>query len=870
MNVGEKLGPYEIVALIGKGGMGEVYRAHDSRLGRDVAIKFSKEEFNERFEREARAVAALSHHNICHLYDVGPNYLVMEYIEGGSPKGPLPLEEALKIARQVADALEAAHEKGIVHRDLKPANIKITPAGTVKVLDFGLAKQTTPSSGDSENSPTLTMGATQAGTILGTAAYMAPEQARGKPVDKRADIWAFGAVLYELLSGERAFKGDDITDILASVVKDQPDLSHVPAEVRRLLAKCLEKDPKRRLRDIGDVWELLNDPTTVPQTTPARSRIGIVGWVLAAIAAACATALAILHFHAAPPPGAALMRFQIPVPDNLRLSPSGIMSLSPDGRKLAFLGLGADGTPRIWVRMLDSLEARMLEGTQSPNSPPPFWSPDSRFLAFDADGKVKKIDILGGAPQTLCDHNNVAVGGSWSPDGIILFGSTVGAIMRVPASGGTATPVTAIDPNRKETRHAFPQFLADGRHFLYLRTSNDPEDSGIYIGSLDVKPDQQDSRRLISTLFGAAYAASPDSSSGRVLFVRDNTVFAQAFDERRLSLSGEAVQVTDQVGTYLGSASFSISQNGVLSYRSAVGQLDNPTWFDASGNVIGSFDQPGDYREMRISPDGKRAAVSRFLTQQEDIWILDLVRGSSTRLTFEGSREQNPVWSPDGTQIAFSSDRGGKAELYSKAANGSGSETLLFSSKDNKRPDDWSPDGQFLLFTTFNTLLRGDILALPLNGDRKPFPIVQTQFNEDQARFSPDGKWIAYSSNQSGRSEVYVKRFARDSRNGSAQEEGETIVSKNGATQPWWRRDGKALFYLAQDGSVMEAPVAGGTKFEPGIPRLVFRAPPSTVFRFMGNVSPDGKRFLFLAPPVLRTTPAPFTIVLNWTELLKK
>jgi Tol biopolymer transport system component len=557
------------------------------------------------------------------------------------------------------------------------------------------------------------------------------------------------------------------------------------------------------------------------------------------------------------------------------LAPSGVVSLSPDGRKLAFLAAGPDGVQRIWVRMLDSLEVRMLEGTQVPNSPPPFWSPDSRFIAFDTDGKLKKVDILGGAPQSICDDQNIAVGGSWNSDGVILFGSTTGGIMRVPASGGTAVPATAIDSNRKETRHAFPVFLPDGRHFLYLRTSIDAENSGIYVGSIDATPDRQDFSRLISTALGADYAAAPDSSAGRVLFVRENTLFAQAFDERRLNLTGEAAQVAEQVGTYLGSASFTVSRTGVMAYRTTAGQLDRPTWFDVSGNAAGSFDQPGDYRQLRISPDGNRAAVSRFLTQKEDIWILDLARGSSTRLTFDGTRQQNPVWSPDGSQVAFSSDRGGHAELYNKASNGSGSETLLLSSKDNKTPEDWSPDGQLLLFSSFNASTHGDIFALPLHGDHKPFPVVQTPFSESAARFSPDGKWIAYSSNESGKNEVYVRRFQDDRGNaergnGPALQAGETIVSRNGGDQPWWRRDGKSLFYVSEGGSVMEVPVAGGAAFEPGIPRLLFRVPPGPAFRFMGNITPDGKRFLFLAPPTLKTTPAPFTIVLNWTELLKK
>ena len=879
MTAGTRLGPYEILSSIGEGGMGEVWKARDTRLDRIVAIKVSKQEFTERFEREARAVAALNHPNICTLHDVGPNYLVFEYVEGEPLKGPLPLEKALEYAAQICDALDAAHSKKITHRDLKPANILVTKQG-VKLLDFGLAKIEKPVAVAQE---TVTMALTSQGQILGTLLYMSPEQLQGKEADARSDIFSFGCVLYEMLTGKRAFDGSSPASVIAAILeRPAPSVIEIaPKALDRVLKHCLGKDPDNRwqtARDLKSALELAVEDTApvASPTAPRRARSGLFGWAVAAVAVAFAAALAILHFDAKPQPAPALMRFQIPLPDNLRLAPSGVVSLSPDGRKLAFLAAGPDGVQRVWVRLLDSLEVRMLEGTQVPNSPPPFWSPDSRFIAFDTDGKLKKVDILGGAPQSVCDDQNIAVGGSWNSDGVILFGSTAGGIMRVAASGGTAVPATAIDSNRKETRHAFPVFLPDGRHFLYLRSSTDPELSGIYVGSLDAEPDRQDLKRLISTAYGADYAGSPDSSSGRVLFVRDSTLFTQAFDERRLNLTGEAAQVVEQVGTYLGSASFTVSQNGTLAYRTAAGQLDRPTWFDLSGNAAGSVDQPGDYRQLRISPDGNRAAVSRFLTQKEDIWILDLVRGSSTRLTFEGTRQQNPVWSPDGSLVAFSSDRGRPAELYVKASDGSGSETLLFSSNETKRPEDWSPDGQFLLFTSFNASVHGDLWALPLKGDRKPFPVLRTPFSETDARFSPDGKWIAYTSNETGKNEVYVRRFINDVSDAErgkdpALQAGETIVSRNGGDQPWWRRDGKALYYVSEGGSVIEVPIAGGAVFEPGVPKLLFRLPPEPSIRFMGNVSPDGKRFLLLAPPPTSTAGlAPFTIVLNWTELLKR
>ena len=565
LSAGTHLGPYEILVLIGAGGMGEVYKATDTRLRREVAVKVSAERFSDRFEREARAVAALNHPNICTLFDVGPNYLVMELVEGDTlaeriSLGAIPLEEALTIARQIADALEAAHEKSITHRDLKPANIKIKPDGMVKVLDFGLAKIAAASAPQRADSPTLTLGMTEAGMIMGTAGYMAPEQAKGKPVDKRADIFAFGVVLYELLVGSRLFDGETVSETLASVIKEEPRLERVPERVRRLLGRCLEKDPKKRLRDIGDAWELLDAVETPPPAHVGNLRHGWLWPAIAALFVVTTAVLSFLHFREQPPAAPGTLRFQIFAPEKTTLG--NYLNLSPDGRKLAFTTLDASGVFRPWVRFLDSLEARPV--AENATNSIPFWSPDSRFVAFQMQGKLRKVDAAGGPSVALCDTPAAVFrGGAWSRDGVILFGGGDGGLSRVSAEGGVPAPVTTLDLARHESFHGYPSFLPDGRHFLYLRSSSQAEESGVYLGSLDAKPEQQNSKRLLNTPFGAVFAASTGAGPGHVLFLRENTLMAQPFDTNRLELAGEAVPIAEQVGSLQGSYGyFSASATG--------------------------------------------------------------------------------------------------------------------------------------------------------------------------------------------------------------------------------------------------------------------------------------------------------------------
>src|SRR5580700_1153585 len=614
LSPGERLGPYEIIEPIGAGGMGEVYKARDTRLDRMVAIKISNERFTERFELEARAVAALNHPNICTLHDVGPNYLVMEYIEGESPKGPMPLDEALRIARQIADALEAAHERGITHRDLKPANIKIKPDGTVKVLDFGLAKVAATTSGSNERSPTFTIGMTEAGMILGTASYMAPEQARGKSTDKRADIFAFGVVLHELITGRRLFGGEDAGEMLAKVIRDEPDLSDAPASVQRLLSECLQKDPRKRLRDIGDVWRLLDGalPSGVssgPASAPPERKTSWLWPALAALFLLTTGALSFVHFRETPPMLPSL-RFEVSPPPKTTLN---TFVISPDGRKLVLNARGADGRSALWLRQMDSLDARELPGTEGVFLEPA-WSPDSQSLAFQAGGSVKRIDIAGGPPQTLASAPNPG-GVAWGLQDVILFGNS-GVVNRVAASGGEASPVTTLDTQHGEQGQGRPTFLPDGKHFLYYRLMANKEKNGIYIGSLEAKPAEQEPKRLLDTPAQAMYVSSPLSGSGAgsgtLFFMRGEALMAQPFDLAHVKLTGRAVQIIDRVTVDSFAGLFSVSNNGLLAFAAKGGDSRQLTWYDREGKVLGHVGDSSSRDELSLSPDGTRVAEGRM------------------------------------------------------------------------------------------------------------------------------------------------------------------------------------------------------------------------------------------------------------------
>ncbi|MBZ5637081.1 MAG: serine/threonine-protein kinase [Acidobacteriia bacterium] len=866
LSAGDKLGPYEILAPIGAGGMGEVYRAHDPRLRRDVAIKVSAERFSERFEKEARAIASLNHTNVCTLHDVGPNYLVMELVEGHTlaerlKQGALPLDEALAIAKQIADALEAAHEKGITHRDLKPGNIIIKPDGGVKVLDFGLAKMGGTPTAQSDNSPTLTVGATQAGVILGTAAYMAPEQARGKEVDRRADIWAFGVVLCEMLTGQKLFKGDDLSETLASVIKEEPKLGRAPAQTQRLLRCCLEKDPTQRLQSIAD-WRLLLDDS--PASSSAANQ-GAGGWIWkAATGVAVLIALGLggwMYFKTQPP--AQTSRFEVALPQNVSFSQ--YVSVSPDGRKLAFNSTGEHNG--LWIRDLDALQWRQLPGTDGAVSP--FWSPDSKYLGFGVQNQLKKIDVSGGPAQTLCMLPAGAVGsGAWNRDGIIIFGGRgSGPLWKVSQAGGVATPITSVDASRGEAFHALPTFMPDGKHFIYLRNGS-PEVIGMYAGSLDTKPTEQSNSRFLAGQFAASYVNS------YLFFMRDNTLMAQPFDAAKLQLIGEPSPVAEHVGTTQSIGVFSVSPSGTLAYRAGAETGNYQlTWFDRQGKVLSPFGQPGGDEDIALSPDGTHGAVRDTTTGGAgDLWTLDFARGVRTRFTFRQSAGSWGVWSPDGSRIAFSAGTLFDT-LYDKASSGAGDEKELLKEPGKIHfPTSWSRDGRFLLYYITNAPKTGsDMWVLPLQGDHKPALLLGTDFNERQAAFSPDMRWIAYASNESGRAEIYVRPFLASGPSGApALGEGKWQVSKDGGDFPIWRADGKEIFFQAPPAGSAKMAVevkVNGAAFEAGIPQRLFQGP----IDFGWDVAADGKRFLMSVLPLgQQAAQVPITVVLNWPTQLKR
>ena len=901
---GTHLGPYEIVSAIGAGGMGEVYRARDPKLGRDVAIKVLPQAFAgdaarmARFQREAKVLASLDHPNIASIYGLeesgGTRALVMQLVEGPTladriKAGPIPVDESVRIARQIADALEYAHEHGIIHRDLKPANVKVTADDAVKVLDFSLAKalEGDPSPIDISTSPTISRMATQAGVLLGTAAYMAPEQAKAKPVDRRADIWAFGCVLYEMLTGKVAFPGDSVTDTLAGVIRAEPDWSQFPSatpmRVRVLLQRCLQKDPKERLQAIGDARIALNEVLSgAPDLAPVGSLEApavprwrsTLPWALFGVAAVAFAALAFVHFREKPPAAVEPMRFEIPLPNKATIPGTDAFALSPDGRQLAFSATGSDGIYRMWIRSLDSLETRPVPGSesfQSPAFPLFFWSPDSRYIAFDAGGKLKKRNVSSGETEDICDLSGTAYDGSWRND-LIIFAEEGAGIMRVSPAGSDTSPLTSIDSSRKETAHDFPSFLPDGRHFVYLRLSSVPENRGVYIGSLDAKAADQSLKRLLAADdFPAMYLPSSDARLGQLLFVRNGTLLAQTFDARRMELKGDPITVADHLRTAQSFGVFSASENGVLVYRAIASNGSQLTWFDRQGKVLGTVGEPGSYGSFSLSPDGMRAAFSRRIDAQNpqpSLWLVDFSRGTTTRFTFGSATAAEAIWSPDGKRIIFASNPSGVADLYQKPASGAEDQQLLLKSGEAKLPSSISRDGRFLLYFARDPKRKYGLWVLPLTGDQKPFPFLHTRFNEVDGHFSPDGHWVAYASDESGHYEIYVRRFSGDATGLASGEGAKWQVSYGGGREPRWSADGKELYYMTLDGKVMAVGVSTNTVFEIGTPKLLFQmAQPAT--RTTGDYTVDGKRFLFLTSTE-QTAQAPFTVVLNWPSLLKK
>ena len=880
---GKRLGPYEILSAIGAGGMGEVYRAKDTRLDRIVAIKVlpshlaDSPELRERFEREARTIASLNHPHICTLYDIGhqdgTDFLVMEYLEGETlaqrlVKGPLPLDQVLQYAIEIADALDKAHRKGMTHRDLKPGNIMLTKSGT-KLLDFGLAKlkqEVAPANVQLSQLPTANEPLTAQGTIVGTLQYMAPEQLEGKEVDARTDIFAFGAVVYEMATGRRAFEGKSQASLIAKILEtDPPPISSLqpmtPPALDRVVKRCLAKDPDDRWQTARDMeielkW-IVEGGSEVGLAGPTVERPKSRERMLAATAAVAVIALialsvpAIERLRETPPPET---RTEIVTPSTT--DPISF-ALSPDGRQIAFVASG-DGPSRLWLRRLDTTAAQPLAGTEGASFP--FWSPDSRSVAFLADGKLKRVDIGGGSPETLTNALYVRRG-TWGPDGTILFeAGDAGVLFRVSASGGEPTVVTKLE--KEPSLQRFPQFLPDGRQFIFSATGA-PGRAGIYLGSLD----SPEVKRVTAADSNGEYLPT-----GWLLFIRAGTLLAQRLDPTSKELTGNPIIVADSVAidanTYGGA--FSVSASGLLAYRPRGAGPHQLIWFDRSGKMLSTVGDPDSNGLSRpyISPDGRRVAAFRTVQGKTDVWLLDASR--STRFTFDPSANRSPVWSPDGSQIAFDSTRKGRRDLYVKPSNGAGNEQLLVESEEDKFATDWSRDGRFLLYGSGSPQTSFDIWVVPMEGEHKPFVFLKTNFDERQAMFSPDGHWVAFVSNQSGRYEIYVQPFSAGS---PGTVGGQWQVSTTGGMYPRWRSDGRELYYIAPDGKLMAAPVTfSGTSFRPGTPVALFQT------RIYGggtdmnvghqyDVSSDGR---FLINTVLEDATSPITLLQNWSPGAKK
>ncbi len=866
---GEQLGHYKIQSLIGKGGMGEVYRARDTHLGRDVAIKVlppavSRDpERRARFEREAKVLAALNHPNIATIYGIEQNALVMELVEGETLPRGLDLETALRYARQIAEALEAAHDKGIVHRDLKPANIKITPDGAVKVLDFGLAtavQREEPEPADPAASPTLTMAATETGVILGTAAYMSPEQAAGKRVDKRADIWSFGVVLWEMLSGKRLFgAGETVSHVLADVLRapiDFGQLAAVPSPIIALLRRCLDRDVKTRLRDIGEariaIVNYLTNPGMDREEQPRKSA-PVAAWTIAAVCTLIAGALAYLHFHDTAQPSPAL-RMQLNAPAG---ATDLAFALSPDGRYLA-LSAAANGKAQLWLRPLDSPQAQALPGTEDATYP--FWSPDSRYIGFFAQGKLKKILASGGPPQIVCDADN-GRGASWNREDAILFSADDGggfAIRRVSASGGTP----AVEYKAPHGIIPLPAFLPDGRHFLYVVTRASPEENGIYFRSADGK----ENRRVLPDESSVTFAA------GRLLFIRENTLIAQPFEPDTGQATGDPIQLAPGVPTTSSVvyAPVTASGNGMLIYQSGGSAIGNNelVWFDRSGTRGERLGGPSPVLEPAISPDGKSVAFTRQSNSGSDLWIWDLARSTERRLTTDPAFQRSPSWSPRADRIVFQSNRaGGINDIYQRAVSGTGGDETVLAGPTRKKPTQWTRDGKLMVYTNTDPNTKDDIWTLPMENGKPGTPAVflHSQFVEDSGQLSPDGNWMTYTSNESGRNEIYVRAFP----SGEEQKK----ISAAGGQESKWRSDGKELYFTAADGKMMAVPIKIGPgpkpTFYPGAPLVLFPAPAlahNSQGDFAYDVTPDGKRFLLATVADNAGSPTVLDVIVNWDK----
>jgi len=873
---GTKLGPYEIIAPLGAGGMGEVYRARDSRLDRTVAIKILPSQFScdpvrkQRFEREAKTISSLNHPHICVLYDVGHqdgiDYLVLECVEGETlekrlEKGPLPLEQVLKYGIQIADALDMAHRSGVVHRDLKPGNVMLTPGGA-KLLDFGLAKiEQTALAGEISSLVTLSKPFTAEGTIVGTIPYMAPEQLESKEADARTDIFAFGALLYEMTTGRRAFAGKSQASLIAAILEKEPTpISELqpmsPAGLDQVIETCLAKDPEDRWQAARDVklqlgWMGVTSSLPDRAATERRGR-NRAAWALAGALAIISLSLVVMRWLS-PPYELRPLRALIIPPENATFSDDyASVAVSPDGTRIVFVAQGTDNRKQLWIRPLDSIFAKALAGTESASYP--FWSPDGQWIAFFMSGKLRKMPASGGTVTTLCDAPQ-GRGGNWSRDGQILFSPGVAdALYLVSAAGGQPKPATKLDASRKEVSHRWPVFLPDGRHFLlYIRGS----ETGIYVGKID----SDEHKLLVRNLADGLYAPP-----GYLLYVRDRTLVAQAFNLRQLVVTGEPVPLAENIpvnGTN-GSVVFSVSDTGVLVCETGIpGKLRQLSWVDRDGTSRGTVGEPGFVASPRISPDGEKIAVTLIDPQEAstNVWVYDIHRGVRERLTFDPSFTGLPNWSPDGKSVIFASNgRGGAPHVYEVPSNGMGQPRLISDPSSNDYPTCWSTDGRYLALMR-RVMGNWEVWIMPFSGDRKPFAFLTGSFSYSVPAFSPDVHWLAYQSDESGQNEVYVTTFPKAA--------GKWRISMTGGTAPVWRSDGRELYYVAPDRTLMAADVnALGQDLKVGAVHSLFNLGTSQVVGEKFDVARDGRFLVARDMPDLH--PAPMVIMVNWAEELKK
>jgi eukaryotic-like serine/threonine-protein kinase len=911
---GTVVGIYRIETQLGQGGMGVVYRALDTKLNRPVAVKFLADDLADatarrRFQREAQLASSLNHPHLVTVFDVGEfedrQYVVTELLDGGTLRqwlaDPKPWRQTVELLTGVADGLAAAHSLNILHRDIKPENILLTSNGYAKLGDFGLAKLDERKSGADDATRSRQLHETKKGSVLGTTAYMSPEQASGQDLDARSDIFSFGVVLYEALSGRQPFAGTTDIDVLHQVIHTEPQpLSEtVPVALRVAVEKALRKDADERYQSMRDLVVDLRHASRrsgeaqassrrtgeqsslegAPQPARREARKGAARWlwpILAGVALLAAGVIAGVYLRPSAPP-AESVRLQIPLPQNTTFSVSGDFAISPDGKKLVFSAIGSDNVARFWVRSLDSLDVKPLEGTaHDPRYSTVFWSPDSRMVAFRGnDGKLRKANIAGGDSQAICDLPKYdPVGGFWDPNGVILVGNQP-EIIRVDAATGAVSSVTALNNERKEQSHAAPVLLPDGRHFLYMRSSLDPDNSGVFVGSLDAKPAEQNLQPLLPP--GMVSAATSAYTDSHVLFYRAGSVLAQPFDPGTRELSGQPVTVVDQVDVGpAGNAYFSVSSTGVLVYRFGGATVNRqPTWLDRQGKVLGTPGDAGVYWTLKLSPDGRRVAYQGRLRPFDnyDIFVLDLERGGTTRLTSDPAEDSQPVWSPDAKYVVYGTLREGALKLYRRAADGSGpEEKLLDNALQFANFTDWTADGRYIVTFFESPRTQADVWLLPLDRSA-PFPVIQTDAADLGGYVSPNGRWIAYRSDESGRPELYVQPFNPSA--GKPVPGRKWMVSKGGALgMPRWHKDGREILYIASDGYVMAVPVTTEREFTSATPQRLFQLPRAfmALSPFPGqfiDVTRDNQRFL-AELPVVKTPLDEFTVVLNWPAGLRR